>query len=106
MGHSQNFDKIDTFLKPVLNIFILRNLSLLSVIVGLGWERLLKRGLVFCIKSIDLGNVLIGGRSRIHQSKSWYFLGDFQTSKIELFGKIVFGYMPLIFLIKSSNLDV
>ena len=27
MLHSQNFDKIDNFLKPVLNIFILRNLT-------------------------------------------------------------------------------
>ena len=26
MRHSQHFDKIDSFLKPILNIFILRNI--------------------------------------------------------------------------------
>ena len=60
MRHSQIFDKIDSFLKPVLNIFILRNLIL-------GWGRwLLTRGLVFCIKSIDLGELLIVVESSIH----------------------------------------
>ena len=55
MSHSQNFDRIDCFLKPVLNIFILRNLIV-------GWRRgLLMRGLIFCIKSIDLGEVLLVG---------------------------------------------
>ena len=38
MDHSQDFDKIDRFLKPILNIFILRNIF------------------------IDLGEVLIVGR--------------------------------------------
>ena len=56
MRHSQNFDKTDRFLKPVFKIFILRNL-----IVGWG-KGLLKKGLVFCIKSIDLGEGLICGR--------------------------------------------
>ena len=28
----------------------------------------------------------------IHQSKSWYYLGPFQTSRMELLAKIVFGY--------------
>ena len=38
MRHSQNFDKINSFLKSVLNILILRKLIV-------GWsERLLKRG--------------------------------------------------------------
>ena len=80
--HSQNFDKIDSFLNPVLNIFILRNL-----IVWLG-GRLLKRGLVFCILSIDLEEGLIVGRSTIHEAKSWYYLGPFQTFKVEIFAKI------------------
>ena len=48
MPHFQNFEKIDSFLKPVLNILILGKL-----IVGWG-EGVIKRGLVFCIKSIDL----------------------------------------------------
>ena len=74
MRHSHNFDKIDSFLKPVLDIFILRNLTV-------GWgERVIKEG-VFCIKSIELAEVLIvpGGRrgGGIHQSKSWYYLGPF-----------------------------
>ena len=38
MHHSQSFDKIDSFVKPVLNILILWNL-----IVGLG-ERVTKKG--------------------------------------------------------------
>ena len=52
MRHSQNFDKIDSLLKPVLNIYVLGNL-----IVGWGGG-LIKRGLLFCIKSIDSGKVL------------------------------------------------
>ena len=43
------------------------------------------------MKSIDLGEVLIG-ESKIHQSKSWYYLGPFQTSKVALSAKIIFGY--------------
>ena len=42
----------------------------------------------------------------IPQSKCWYYLGPFQTFKAELFVKIVFGYKPLTFSVKSSNLDV
>ena len=38
MRHSQSFDKIDSLVKPVLNILILWNL-----IVGLG-ERVIKEG--------------------------------------------------------------
>ena len=76
MRHSQNLGKIDSFLKPVLNTFIF-------CILIVGWGRgLLKRGLVFVS---DLGDVLIVGRSIIHQSKSWYYLGPFQPSKVERF---------------------
>ena len=42
----------------------------------------------------------------IPQSKCWYYLGPFQTFKAELFAKIFFGYKPLTFSIKSSNLDL
>ena len=52
------------------------------------------------------GDVNIVGGSRIHQSKSWYYLGLLQTSKVELFAKIVFGYKPSTFFVKNSNLDV
>ena len=55
MRHSQDFDKIDGFLNPILNIFVLRNLIV-------GWdEGIIKEGLVFCIKSINLEDVLIAG---------------------------------------------
>ena len=71
--HSQNFDKIYSFLKPDLDIFILHNFIL-------WWGRgLLKKGLVFCIRSIDLGKILIVRGSSIHQSKSQYYLGPLQT---------------------------
>ena len=92
----QNFDKIDSFLKLVLNIFILGNF-----IVGWG-EGFMK---VFCIRSIDLGDVK-SWESRMHQSESWYYLGPSQTSKVEFLAEIVFGYNPLTFFVKSSNLDV
>ena len=59
-------------------ILILRNLI---AVLGMGS---LKRGLVFHIKFINLGEVLIVGESRIHQRNSWYYLGRFQTSKAEL----------------------
>ena len=92
MRHSQNFDRIDSVLKPVLDIFILCNLIV-------GWGRgSLKRGLVFWIKYIDSGGVLIGGESRIHRSKSWYYLESFQTCKLELFAKIIFDYKAFFFL--------
>ena len=55
LPHYQNFDKIDSFLNPVLNAFIVRN-----SIVGRG-TGLLKMGLVSCIRSIDFGEVLIVG---------------------------------------------
>ena len=53
MRHSQNFDKIDRFLKSVLNICIFGNLGEVSGI--------LKRRLVFCIRSVDSVEVLIFG---------------------------------------------
>ena len=36
MRHSQNFDKIDSLLKPVLNIYVLGNLIVGCVCVGGG----------------------------------------------------------------------
>ena len=79
------------FSKTCFNTFLLR-------IFIVGWRRgLLRRGLTFCIKCEDLGDVLIVGTSRIHQSKSWYYLGPFQTSKVEFFVKIVFGYIYCLY---------
>ena len=85
MHHSQIFDKIDSFRKPVLNIIILRNLIL-------EWKRsLLRRELVNYIKSIDLGELLVAGDSVIYQNKSWYYSDLCQISKVELFAKMVLG---------------
>ena len=72
---------------------------------------LLKRELLFCIKSILMvgggGGGGVGGMgSRVHQSKSWYDLGLFQIFKVELLAKIVSGYKPLTLFLKSSNLDI
>ena len=88
------------FLKLVLNIFILHNLIT-------GWvRRLLKRGLIFWIKSIDWGEALIVRGSSIHQSKNWYYLGSFQTYRLELFASIDFGHKLITFAVQGSNLDV
>ena len=85
MHPSQNFDKIDSFLNSVLNICILGNL-----IVGWG-VRVIKEGVgtLYQIYRFN-GSVNIWG-NRIHQSKSWYYLGHPQTSKMEFFAEIVFG---------------
>ena len=69
-------------------------------------EGVIKEGLSSCIKSIDLGRALIVGGGKIYRSKSWHCLGPPQSSKLELFAKIVFGCKPLTFFGKSSNLDV
>ena len=100
MHHSQIFDKIDSFRKPVLNIIILRNLIL-------EWKKsLLRRELVSYIKSIDLGELLVAADSVIYQNKSWFIQVPFLISKVELFAKIVLDYKSLTFIVKSSNLDV
>ena len=39
-----------------------------------------------------------GINGRIHQGKSWYYVGPFETSKVEHFAKVVFDYNPLRFL--------
>ena len=40
----------------------------------------MKRGLVSYVKSVDLGDALIVGRSRIHQSKSSCYLGSWENA--------------------------
>ena len=93
--HSQNFDKIDSFLKPVLNTCILGN-----IIVGWGvWVVKEGAGILHQIYKFSGGFNILG--SRIHQSKSWYYLGPSKTSKAQS----AFGYRPLTFFIKSSNLN-
>ena len=46
--------------------------------------------------SIYLGDLLIVATSRIDHSKSWCYLGPFQTSQVELFVKIIFAYRLFI----------
>ena len=82
MRHYQNFDKIDSFLKPDFRV----------------GEGIIKEEAGIFHQIYRYRDVLLVGRNRIHQNKSWYYLGPFQTSKVELFAKVVFDYKPLIFL--------
>ena len=80
LPYSQNFDKIDGFLKPVLNVFIIGNL-----IVGWGgWVIKEGTGILHQIFRSS-GGIYWGG---IHQSKSWFSLGPSQTSKVNSFAEI------------------
>ena len=95
MCHSQNFDKIDSFLNPVLNICILS-----SLIVGWGkWVIKEVAGILHQIYRFTGGATIWG--SRFHQKKSRYYLGPSQTSQVE----IVFSYKPLTFYCKNLQLE-
>ena len=83
--HSQNFDRIDSFLRSVLNICILGNL-----IVRWG-EWVITEGVGFLHHIYKFNGGVNTWSSRIHQSKTWYYLGPSQTSKLEYFAEIVFG---------------
>ena len=89
LHHSQNFEKIDSFLKSVLNICILGDLIV-------GWGGWVKKwaGILHQIFRFN-GVVNIWGR--IHQNKSWYSLGPSQISKVDFFAEIIFGCKPLTF---------
>ena len=66
------------FLKSFLNIWIVGNLIV-------GWaERVIKQsaGILHQIYRFSVGVNIC--RSKIHQSKSWYYLGPSQISKVEL----------------------
>ena len=91
MRHSPNFDKIDSFLKSVLNIYILGNL-----IVGWG-ERVIKEGVGILHQIYRLsGDVDIWGGG-IHQIKDWYYLEPSQISKVEVFAAMNFFCKKLQF---------
>ena len=99
LRRSQNFDEIDSFLKPVLNICILGNL-----IIGWGgWVIKEGAGILNQIFRFSLGVNVWG---RIHQSKSWYSLGPSQTSKVDFSAEIIFDCKPLTFFVQGYNLDV
>ena len=89
LRHSQNFDKIDSFLKPVLNICILSN-------VIAGW-----RGWVINKGAGILHQIFRFSGGGIHQSESLYSLGTSQISKVDFFAEIVFSCKPLTFLVKG-----
>ena len=95
-----------------------------DLIVGWG-KRVIKEGAGILHQISRFRGDVNSWGSRIHQSKSWYYLGPFQTSKVELFAKIlfgcklfpffceklrfakiVFGYKSFPFFCKSSDLDV
>ena len=86
---------MNSFLKPVSNC-ILSNL-----IVGRGGAVIKEgTGIQHQIFRFSGGvNIL----DRIHQSKSWYSLGPSQTSKVDLFAEIVFGYKLLTFIVKATT---
>ena len=90
LPHSQVFNKINRFLKPVLNIFILRKLKMREVNIKN------RTGIFHQIYKFS-GDANSCG-SRIHQIKSWYYLGPFQISKVDFFAKILSSYKPLTFL--------
>ena len=99
LRHSQNFDKIDSFLKPVFNICILGNL-----IVGWGgWVIKEGAGILHQIFRFSRGVSIWG---RIHQSKSWSSLGPSQTSKVDFLAEIYFGCKLFTFFAKGYHLDV
>ena len=84
--HSQNIDKINSFLKIVLNICIIGNL-----VVGWGkWIIKEGAGILDQIYRLSGGANICG--STIHLR--W-----------KPFAETVFHYKPLIFFVKSSNLD-
>ena len=77
--------KINSFLRSVLNICILGNL-----IVRWG-EWVITEGVGFLYDIYKFSGGVNTWSSRIHQSKTWYYLGPSQTSKLEYFAEIVFG---------------
>ena len=96
--HSQNFYKIDSFIKLILNICILGNL-----IVGCG-GRVIKEGASILHHIFRFSGGIYWGM--IHQSKSCCSLEPSQKSKVYFFAEIVFGCKLLTLFLKDNNLDV
>ena len=88
------------FSKTALSVFLLRKL------IVEWWEVVIKEGTSILHQIFKFRGGANSWGSRIHQNKNWYYLGHFQTSKVELFVKVAFGYKPLTFFVKSSKLDV
>ena len=99
MRHSPNFDKIDSFLKPLLNIFIVSSLT-----VGLG-EGVLKEGAGILHQIYRIKGGVNSWGSRFHQGKSWCYLGPSKTYTVELFCGDSFWLLAVNVFYKSSNLQ-
>ena len=93
--HSLNFDKIDNFLKSNWNMFSRE----------LRWgERVINEGIGILHQIYGFsGGVNIWG-SRIHYSKSWYYLGLSQASKVNFFAETVFSRNCCNFVFKNLPL--
>ena len=63
---------------------------------GRVYQRGVSGSLVFCIKSLDLEEMLNVRESRIHQCKVGIVLDPFKHLRWNFFAKIVFGYKPLL----------
>ena len=99
MRHSQIFDKTNSFLKTILNIFILRNLihgviilnqtklNITSPCLILGGEVAIKEKAGILHQIYRFRGVVTSWGNKIYLNKTWYYSGPFQTSKVELFAK-------------------
>ena len=65
---------------------------------------LLKKGCILHQIFRLRGGVNIWGR--IYQSKRWYSLEPSQTSKVDFFAEIVFGFKSLTFFVKCYDLVI
>ena len=98
LRYSQNFDKIDSFLKPFLTFYVLGNL----IVEWGGWFIKEGTGILPQILRFSGGVNIWGG---IYQIKSWYSLVPCQASKVNFFAEIVFGCKLLTYFVKDYNLD-
>ena len=96
LSHFENFDKVNVFLKPVLNICILSNLVV-------GWVEWVIKDAAVILHQIYRFSGGVNTWTRIHQSKSWYYLWHLRWI---FFAEIIFGYKSLTYIVKDSNLDV
>ena len=95
MRHSQNFNKVNSFLKSVLKMCILGNL-----IVGWGeWVINNGTGILHQIYRFSGGVIIFGGVGFIKVRVS--IVCSFQTPK----AKVVFDCKPLTFFIKKLQLE-
>ena len=56
------------------------------------------------LSSSPVAEMLIAGGNRMHQSKSWYYIGPSQTSKVECFCGNCFRLLAVNFFCKKLQL--